>query len=104
MICAFNPIPNAHQMRKRSARLLIGAYREKGKRAKRAFAYFPKARQSRNSRQNTLTGSNVMDRCHQLAVAELRHHVNGTMARRDGDHRDDPTFRNRCKRFEESAA
>jgi Family of unknown function (DUF5681) len=47
MICAFNPIPNAHQMRKRSARLLIGAYREKGKCAKRAFTYFPKARQLR---------------------------------------------------------
>jgi hypothetical protein len=52
MICAFNPIPNAHQMRKRSARLLIGAYREKGKRAKRAFAYFPK-RANRATRGKT---------------------------------------------------
>jgi hypothetical protein len=42
MSCAFTQIPNAHQMRKPSARLLTGAYREKGKRATARVYLFPK--------------------------------------------------------------
>jgi hypothetical protein len=53
MSCAINPNLNAHQMRKQSARLSIGAYREKGNRAKCAFTLSPKAHQSRTRSRST---------------------------------------------------